>query len=177
MEFKTVSKPENIEFSKQVIRIGTSIYRLKNVTSCEVREQPQELPGSYIFLIIVSCFLVSLIFVQAGELPPNFFVESILISAFLCGIIVVPVGAVVSLLYEASTPRIYVLILHLHAGEDKSFVYNDVVFLNDVVKKLYEVMDGSIENAMVNWQNRSIVINGNMSGVLSSGDSSTINSI
>ena len=76
----------------------------------------------------------------------------------------------------------YGFILKFNSGGSTSFISNDMMFLRKISSGLYDLMEESIDGLTVNWNDssvdRSVTVNGEVKGVISTGDraQSTYNS-
>ncbi|MEH2184245.1 DUF6232 family protein [Nostoc sp.] len=172
---KTVKKPDFIEFSKQTVRFGDSIYQLKNVTGFAVGAiSKKPIPCFAVILFALTGLLICYIISQLN--PENFdpYSYNLINWLFIIGIGLIGLAIIITISHFLQVQR-YGFTLYLNSGQIKHFISADQKFLSKIVSSLYKLLEGSVDGVTVNWQDKSVTIHGDMQGIVSMGEGTTIN--
>jgi hypothetical protein len=157
-ELRSFEQEKQILITKNVIKFGKSLYQFRNVTGFKVGDIPKK---SFPFSAVFACFIVAFLLTSFNQ---NFL-------AFIFW------GLIAFLVYRHFTQtQYYGLTIYLNSGHQRIFVSSDQQFLNRVVDTLYnfmrQVQEGSV---FVDFSNKSINVEGDLTGSASTGNYSPIN--
>ena len=144
-----VENPSYIQFSNKTVRFGDSLYQIKNITGFEVGKIPKQ---KLQIMLVLGLIIGGILLLTIG------------VGLILLGVAIWMIAS------HSLQVQKYGFILKFNSGGSTSFISNDMMFLKRISSSLYELMEGSIDGLTVNWSDSSVTVNGEVKGVISTGD-------